>query len=84
MRLVITEKAEKDLADLDTATSQRIRTALKSMSNNPGNSDVKKLKGVKNLWRLRVGDFRVLLRIEGKKITVYALRVKHRREAYDW
>lgn len=43
--------------------------------------DLKKLEGNRNLYRLRVGDWRVILKIEGEEITAYALRV-NRREAY--
>jgi len=41
-----------------------------------------KMHGFSDRWRLRVGNYRVLLKITGKEVTVYALRVKHRREAY--
>jgi len=34
--------------------------------------DVKKLKGSRNECRLRVGDYRVLFELEGRKATVYA------------
>ncbi|KKM09331.1 hypothetical protein SY88_19390 [Clostridiales bacterium PH28_bin88] len=82
MRLVITEKAEKDLAGLDRRTSQRIRDAFDVMITNVNMVDLKKLKGTRDRWRLRVGDYRVLLQIVGDEATVYALRVKHRKEAY--
>ena len=35
--------------------------------------DVKKLKGSKNEYRLRVGDYRVLFELVGKRIVVYTL-----------
>jgi len=35
--------------------------------------DVKKLKGSKNEYRLRVGDLRVLFEVEGKRLVVYAI-----------
>lgn len=82
MNLVITERAEKDLAKLDKKTSQRIRNALDKMIFDPGSVDLKKLSGYDERWRLRVGEYRILLLINGKEVTVYALRVKHRREAY--
>ena len=41
------------------------------------------LKGwASNLWRYRVGDFRVIVRIEGERIVVLVLEVGHRREVY--
>jgi mRNA interferase RelE/StbE len=42
--------------------------------------DVKKLKGFKNKYRLRVGDYRVLFELEKDIISVYAFG--HRREIY--
>lgn len=35
--------------------------------------DVKKLKGSKNEYRLRVGAYRVLFELEGKRIVVYCI-----------
>jgi len=43
--------------------------------------DVKKLTATENKYRLRVGSFRVLFRLEGHQISVYA--VKDREEAYE-
>jgi mRNA interferase RelE/StbE len=42
--------------------------------------DIKKLKGSINIYRLRVGDYRVLFELEGTVITVYD--VLHRKDAY--
>jgi mRNA interferase RelE/StbE len=82
MKLVITARAEKDLASLDKKTAQRIRAALDKMIISISSVDIKKLKGSPDRWRLRVGDYRVLLQITEEEITAYALRVKHRREVY--
>ena len=43
--------------------------------------DIKKLGGAENKYRLRVGNHRVLFRLVGKQIQVYA--VKDRKEAYE-
>jgi mRNA interferase RelE/StbE len=82
MKLVITEKAEKDLSRLDKKICRRIRDTLEKLFINPGSVDLIKMHGFSDRWRLRVGNYRVLLKITGKEVTVYALRVKHRREAY--
>ena len=41
---------------------------------------VKKLKGSRNEYRLRVGDHRVLFELEGRTVTVYA--VGNRKDIY--
>jgi len=41
------------------------------------------LKGVlREYWRYRVGDFRILCRLEDNTVTVLVVRIAHRREVY--
>lgn len=82
MRLEITEQAEKDLAGLDKKTQRRIRVALDRFLEYPQAADIKKLKGSPDMWRLRVGDWRVILRFDRKQGVLYVMRIRHRREAY--
>ena len=42
--------------------------------------NVKKLKGARNEYRLRVGDYRVLFALEGRTVTIYA--VGNRKDIY--
>jgi len=81
MRLEITEPAEKDLADLDK-TGRRIKVALDRLLTYPQAVDLKKLQGSPERWRLRVGDWRVILRLDRGQGVLYVLRIRHRREAY--
>ncbi|MBE3582467.1 MAG: type II toxin-antitoxin system RelE/ParE family toxin [Thermoanaerobacteraceae bacterium] len=82
MRLEITEPAQKDLAGLDKKTQRRIKAALDRLLSYPQSVDLKKLKGIPDMWRLRVGDWRVILRFDRKQGVLYLLRVRHRGEAY--
>ncbi|MGB9663170.1 MAG: type II toxin-antitoxin system RelE family toxin [Moorellaceae bacterium] len=82
MRLEITEPAQKDLADLDIKTQRRIKAALDRLLSYPQAVDLKKLKGSRDMWRLRVGDWRVILRLDREQGVLYVLRIRHRREAY--
>lgn len=82
MRLEITEPAEKDLADLDKKTQERVSAALDRLLTRPEAVDLKKLRGSPERWRLRVGDWRIILRIDQEQEIIYILRIRHRREAY--
>lgn len=82
MRLIITRKAQKDLESLDPAIQKRIAEKFDQLLVHPLSVDLKKLKGYENLWRLRVGDYRIILEIREQEITIYALRIMHRREVY--
>jgi len=82
VRLEITATAEKDLAALDIKTQKRLKSALDKLIANPQSVDLKKLKGKPERWRLRVGDWRIILMLQREKRIIYVLCIKHRREAY--
>ena len=77
--------AEKELAKLGRAEAKRIiqtlktRIALRDDPRELGNALVGELGG---LWRWRIGDYRVIARIEDERITILVVRVAHRREVY--
>jgi len=48
----------------------------------PRPSGVKKLEGASDLWRVRVGDWRVVYRISDREHLIDIIAVRHRREAY--
>ncbi|MDR3553864.1 MAG: type II toxin-antitoxin system RelE/ParE family toxin [Syntrophobacteraceae bacterium] len=82
MRLVISERAKKDLLSADLKNRQRIQEGIDRALIDMRAADVLKIKGQADRWRLRVGDFRVILRIDQAEGVIYALRVVHRKEAY--
>lgn len=81
-QILITRAAEKDLAKLNPTTRERIIIALHNMITNQSSADLKKLRGHDDIWRLRVGVWRVILKVSDQTLVAYAIRVKHRREAY--
>jgi len=81
VKLIITQKAQKDLGKLDKHTRQKIRKALDDMVEDISTADLKKLRGT-NFWRLRVGDYRALLYFSSGWTEVLVHRVMHRKDAY--
>ncbi|MEM2990305.1 MAG: type II toxin-antitoxin system RelE/ParE family toxin [Halobacteria archaeon] len=71
-----TETSLKQLEKLDKKIAKRIIDKVESISKDPF-LFVKKLKGF-DLYRLRVGDYRVIMSIERKKMIVFILEVGHR------
>lgn len=78
-RFRFTEAARADLRRIDREQAMNILVALTRFGNT-GEGDVKQLKGSKD-FRLRVGDYRVRMRIF-RDGTIRIAQVKHRREAY--
>lgn len=79
-RLALSEDARDQLRELPKDRRRQIGERLTLLQNNLA-GDVKKLNAVENKYRLRVGRFRVLFRLEGDLIAVYS--VKDRKEAYE-
>ena len=74
-------RAERDLRRLPQDVIRRIDAMFLQLAENPRPAGVVKLSGRTNSgWRARVGDYRILYRIEGCRVDVY--RIKHRRDAY--
>ena len=70
----------KQLEKLDKALAKRIIDKVESVVEDPF-SFVKKLKGL-DLYRLRVGNYRVIVSIESSKLIIFVLEVGHRSSIY--
>jgi mRNA interferase RelE/StbE len=79
-RLVYTQKAFKDLKNLDPQVRQRIGQSLKRLENDPLKFARKLTDPRIGSYRFRIGEYRVVFDVEGEEIVV--LRVGHRREIY--
>jgi mRNA interferase RelE/StbE len=78
-----TEKTLLKLAKKDRALMVRIDRALLSLADNPTPPNSKNLVGeVANLYRLRVGDYRIIYQVDGGKLIVLVVHVGHRKDVY--
>ena len=78
--VVLSPKAEKQLDELPTPLRRRITEAVEGLESKPRPHGVKKLTGAENLWRIRVGDYRIVYTIEDDRLIVLVVKVGHRRE----
>lgn len=81
--LEIKQSAQKELDALDDALFTRIDRKILALADNPRPAGCKKLKGYKDQWRFRVGDWRVLYIIDDAEKLVIITRMAHRREVYE-
>jgi mRNA interferase RelE/StbE len=81
--VVIKSSAQKELDALDDAVFRRIDRRIVALAENPRPAGCKKLKGYKDQWRIRIGDWRVVYSIDDSAERVSITRVAHRREVYD-
>jgi mRNA interferase RelE/StbE len=78
-----TRSARKELEALPSDIVDRIFPKIESLAKNPRPSGCKKLKGSNDLWRIRIGVYRVVYSILEKEIRIEIIAVRHRREAYE-
>jgi mRNA interferase RelE/StbE len=67
---------------LDDTLFARIDRKILALADNPRPAGCRKLKGYKDQWRVRVGDWRVLYIVDDAAKLVTITRVAHRREVY--
>jgi mRNA interferase RelE/StbE len=81
--LEIKSSAQKELDALDDGLFDRIDRKILALAENPRPPGCKKLRGYKDQWRIRVGDWRVVYAVDdaGKRVNI--TRIAHRREVYE-
>jgi mRNA interferase RelE/StbE len=80
--LEIKQSAQKELDALDDTLFGRIDKKILALVSNPRPTGCKKLKGYKDHWRIRIGDYRAIYVVDEANAAVTVTRVAHRREVY--
>ena len=75
--------ARKELEALPDIVLERAAIKIGSLGASPRPSGCKKLKGRKDQWRIRVGDWRIVYIIDDAFRMVQVTRIAHRREVYE-
>jgi Cytotoxic translational repressor of toxin-antitoxin stability system len=81
-KIVFLPVARKELISLPHEVQKRIDKKIIALADDPRPHDVKALHGEKKLYRVRVGDYRIVYNVEDKVITVVIVRVRHRKDVY--
>ena len=79
----IMPSARKELEALPDIVLQRAAGKIDSLGASPRPSGCKKLKGHKDQWRIRVGDWRVVYIIDDTSKMVRVTRIAHRSDVYE-
>jgi mRNA interferase RelE/StbE len=76
-------RARKDLEALPDHVLARVVQKIESLGRTPRPTGCRKLKGYKDEWRVRVGDWRVVYIVEDAAKLISITRIAHRREVYE-
>jgi len=81
-RIQIEKRALKVLRSLPKRTRARIRKAIDGLAETPRPREVKKLADEHQLYRIRVGSFRVVYQILDRDLLVLVVKIGHRKDIY--
>ena len=82
-RVVIDKRAKKEIDKIPLVYAKKIAFAIYDLEDNPRPVGSKKLVGYDNTYRIRVGMYRIIYRIEDDILYVEVLKVGHRKAVYQ-
>ena len=81
-RIEISRTAEKQLRKLRQEDQRRVVEAMVSLGNDPYPKGSRKLTGYDDVFRIRVGEFRILYSVSAKKLIIIILKIGRRKDVY--
>ena len=84
-RFETTKKFDKEIRKIDKSNAKLILKYIKKNIlplDNPRDKGKALLGDKKGLWRYRIGDYRLICKIEDDKLLILALRIGHRKDIY--
>jgi len=76
-----TETARRQLLKLPRQVQPRIARAVNQLGVDPRPPGCRKIIGTEDVWRIRIGSYRVLYRVRESQLEVIVIRVADRKDA---
>ena len=83
-KIELSPKADKELLSLDKISRERIRKYLNELKiiHNPRLRGEPLTGNLSEFWKYRVGDYRLICKIQDDKLLVLVIKIGHRKEIY--
>lgn len=78
----VARRAVKSIAGLPRADQRRVRAAIELLADEPRPPGCVALAGEESVYRVRVGDNRILYEVIDARSMIRVIRVGHRRDVY--
>lgn len=79
-KIIIKKKAKKFIDKLPQNERIRIAKAIQAL---PNGENIKKMKGYSDLFRLRIGDYRIIYSVNNGELLVIVIDAGNRGEIYN-
>ena len=81
-KIEVSRTAEKQIRKLPKSDQVRVLRAILGLTTAPRPRGCRKLRGYEDVYRIRVGTYRVLYSIEEKRVLIIILKVGKRKDVY--
>ncbi len=81
-RIEFVPAAVRQFGSLPVKIQLRVRTRIEALGSDPRPAGYRKLKGADDIYRVRVGDYRVLYQVRDDDLLVLVVSVRKRGEVY--
>jgi len=81
-RIEVSATAEKQIRKLDRTDQIQVVRAIQALSKEPRPPGTRKLQGYSDVFRVRVGTYRIIFSVERTRLLIIILKVGHRRDVY--
>ena len=81
-RIEFVRRAHRAFRNLPVEVQRRLDPAILALASDPRPAGCKKLAGEESLWRIRVGDYRIVYQVQDARLLVLVVKIGHRREIY--
>ena len=80
--ITFARSARRELEALEAQLVARVWARIQALGGKPRPPGCRKVQGEEDVWRIRVGDYRVLYEIKDATRIIDIVAVRHRRDAY--
>lgn len=81
-RIEFVKQAAKQFKALPNQEQQRLKPKIDALVKDPRPSGVVKLSGKDDLYRIRVGNYRIIYNIQDNQLLILVVKIGHRRDIY--
>ncbi len=81
-KIEFAKQAAKQFKALPRQEQQRLKTKIDDLEIDPRPPGVVKLSGEKNLYRIRVGNYRIIYSIQDSRLLILIVKIGHRKDVY--
>ena len=77
-QIFVTSPARRQLNKIDSQDTKKVESAIGGMAIDPFIGDIQKMSGKNNVWRRRVGSYRIFYKLDFNQRIIYILEILRR------